>query len=131
QLGCGFTMSPSVTEDNTTPNVYLVEDWDATAAQLRISKLDGPVGAPVLTVGTQIPQSLNSWRFNATRIQTTGGYLPQRQQSAHLVSGTRMMANDSRMQNVVYRNGSLWCAHHVMLATTPTLAGTQVGGGGV
>ena len=130
QLGCGFTMSPSVTEDNTTPNVYLVEDWDATAAQLRITKLSGPVAAPVLTVGTQIPQSVNSWRFNATRIQTSGGYVPQHQQSAHLVSGTRMMANDSRMQNVVFRNGSLWGVHHVMIATTPTAAGVQVGGGG-
>src|SRR6185295_13094588 len=130
QLGCGFTMSPSVTEDNTSANVYLVEDWDTTAAQLRITKLSGPVAAPVLTVGTQIPQSANSWRFNATRIQTSGGYLPQHQQSAHLVSGSRMMANDSRMQNVVYRNGSLWAVHHVMIATTPTAAGIQVGGGG-
>jgi hypothetical protein len=132
QLGCGFTMVPSQTEDNTTPNVYLVEDWDATAAQLRISKLDGPVAAPVLTVGTQIPQSLNSWRFNATRIGTTGGYAPQRVQTSFAVSTTaRMMTNDSRLGNVVYRNGSLWTAHHVMLPTTPTAAGVQVGGGGV
>lgn len=132
QFGCGFTESPSITEDNTTPNVYLVSDWDATAAQLRISKISGPVGAPVLTVGTQIPQSLNSWRFNATRIGTTGGYNPQKDTATYTVNTTaRMMANDSRMQNVVLRNGNLWCVHHVMVATTPTPAGTQVGGGGV
>jgi hypothetical protein len=131
QLGCGFTMSPSITEDNTTANAYLVEDWDSTAAQLRITKLSGPVAAPVLTVGTQIPQSANSWRFNATRIGTTGGYNPQRDTTTYTVNTTaRMMANDSRMQNVILRNGSLWCVHHVMVATVPTLAGVQVGGGG-
>jgi hypothetical protein len=127
-LGCGFTMSPSVSEDNTSSTAYLVEDWFSQFGQLRVSKITGTAAAPVLTVGTQFPQSTHSWRFNATRIQTSGGYLPQKQQSAYLVSGTRMMANDSRMQNVVLRNGSLWCVHHVMVATTPTLAGTAVGG---
>ena len=38
------------------------------------------------------------------------------------------MANDSRMQNAVLRNGTLWCAHTVMLAATPTAAGVGVGG---
>jgi hypothetical protein len=131
KLGCGFTMAPAITEDNTTDTEYLVEDWDATAGQLRLSKITGTPSAPVLTVGTQFPQSSNSWRFNAARITTnstqTGGYVPQRQQSANLVSGTRIMANDSRMQNSVLRNGTLWCTHTVMLASTPTAAGTGFG----
>lgn len=127
ELGCGFTMVPTVVEDNTSNTMFLIEDWDATAAQLRISKLTGTPSAPVLTVATQFPQSLNSWRFNAARIATSGGYMPQRQQAAHLSSGQRIMANDSRVQNAVLRNGSLWTAHHVMVAATPTAAGTQVG----
>ena len=132
QLGCGFTMAPAVSEDNTSTTVYMAEDWDSTAAQLRLSKITGAVGSPVLTVGTQIPQSPNSWRFNATRIGTTGGYVPQRDTSTYTVNTTaRMMANDSRLGTApVFRNGSLWCAHHVMLPTVPTPAGTQVGGGG-
>lgn len=128
ELGCGFTMAPSVNEDNATTTDYLVEDWDSTAAQLRLSKLTGTPAAPVLTVATQFPQSPNSWRFNAARIGTTGGYTPQKQQSAYLTSGTRIMANDSRIQNAVLRNGSLWTTHHVMLAATATPAGTTVGG---
>lgn len=127
QLGCGFTMAPAVTEDNTTDTVYLVEDWDSTLAQLRLSKITGTPSTPVLTVGTQFPQSPNSWRFNATRIGTTGGYTPQRQQSLHATSGTRIMSNDSRIQNSVFRNGALWTAHTVMLSTTPQSAGTTVG----
>jgi hypothetical protein len=130
ELACGFTMAPATTEDNTTNTEYLVEDWDSTAAQLRLSKITGTAAAPVLTVATQFPQSPNSWRFNAARIGTTGGYAPQRQQSAHLTSGSRIMTNDSRIQNAVFRNGSLWTTHTVMLSTVPQPAGTDVGGAG-
>jgi hypothetical protein len=132
QLGCGFTMAPAITEDNTTDTEYLVEDWDNIAGQLRLSKITGTPSTPAITLGIQFPQSLNSWQFNAARITTagtqSGGYLPQRQQSAHLVSGTRVMANDSRIQNLVLRNGKLWTTHTVMLASTPTAAGTGFGG---
>lgn len=129
QLGCGFTMAPTIVEDNTSDTAYLIEDWDSQFGQLRISKLTGTPSAPVLTVGTQFPQSPNSWRFNALRIgPASGGYMPQRQQAANLPSGTRIMANDSRMQNAVLRNGTLWCAHTVMLAATATPAGVSVGG---
>ncbi|HTH50732.1 MAG TPA: hypothetical protein VL501_02290, partial [Pyrinomonadaceae bacterium] len=127
-LSCGFTMAPAVTEDNTTDTEYIVEDWDAQFGQLRMSKLTGTPASPVLTVGTSFPQSTQSWRFSAARIGTTGGYAPQRQQSAHLVSGTRIQTNDSRIQNVVLRNGSLWTTHTVMLSTLPQPAGTQIGG---
>ncbi len=133
QLGCGFTMAPTLVEDNTTDEVYMVEDWDNIAGQLRLSKVTGTPAAPVLTVGTQFPQSTNSWMFNAARITTagtqSGGYLPQRQLAANLPSGTRIMANDSRIQNSVLRNGSLWCTHTVMLAATPTAAGSGYGTG--
>ncbi|MCA1594684.1 MAG: hypothetical protein LC754_19050, partial [Acidobacteria bacterium] len=130
ELGCGFTMAPAITEDNTTDTEYLIEDWDSQAAQLRMSKLTGTAAAPVLTVATQFPQSTQSWRFDARRIGTTGGYVPQKQQSAFLTSGTRIMANDSRIQNAVLRGGTLWTTHTVMLASTPTPAGTAVGGAG-
>src|SRR5204862_7736432 len=107
QLGCGFTMAPAITEDNTTDTDYMVEDWDSTAAQLRLSKITGTPSTPVVTVGTQFPQSTNSWRFDARRIGTTGGVVPRRQPAADLVSCTRMMANDSRSQHPGPRPGSL------------------------
>jgi hypothetical protein len=125
QLGCGFTMSPTVVEDNTTETVYLVEDWDSIAGQLRVSKVTGTPDAPVLTVGTQFPQSTENWRFNAGRIGTTGGYVPQRDQINYAVStGSRIMANDSRINNAVLRNGSLWTSHHVMVGAAPAPPGT-------
>src|SRR3954447_9025670 len=130
-LSCGFTLAPAVTEDNTTDTEYLVEDWDDNAGQLRLSKLTGTGAAPVLTVGTQFPQAVNGWVGSAARIipagTQSGGYLPQRQQSANLVSGSRIMANDARMQNSVYRAGTLWSTHTVMLAATPTAAPATFG----
>ncbi|HUR79633.1 MAG TPA: IPT/TIG domain-containing protein [Thermoanaerobaculia bacterium] len=139
ELGCGFTMAPAITEDNTTDTEYLVEDWDSQFGQLRVSKITGTPSAPVIASGTQFPQSANSWRFNASRISnantiapggtvtSSGGYIPQRQQSAHLVSGTRIAGNDSRIQNAVLRNGKLWAAHTVMLSATAQAAGTAIG----
>jgi hypothetical protein len=128
QLGCGFTMAPAITEDNTTDTEYLVEDWDSTAAQLRLSKLTGTPAAPVITVGTQFPQSTNSWRFDARRISTSGGYMPQRENAIYAANSQRIMANDSRIQNAVLRGGSLWTTHTVMLSGTPQLAGVCIGG---
>ncbi len=129
ELGCGFTMVPHVDENNTNGNQYLIEDWDSTAAQLRITTISGTAAAPVLTVGTQFPQSPNSWRFDARIIGTSGGYVHQRQQNIYALSGNRVAGNDSRIQNAVLRNGSLWTTHHVMLPTIPTLAGSPASTG--
>jgi len=65
EFSCGFTMAPTVVEDNTTESMYTVENWNSTSAQLRINKITGTPSAPVLTVGTQFPQGTRSWRFNA------------------------------------------------------------------
>ncbi|HZI17630.1 MAG TPA: hypothetical protein VEY09_03455 [Pyrinomonadaceae bacterium] len=127
-LGCGFTMSPTVVEDNTTETVYLVENWNATNGLLRLSKITGTPDVPILTIGTQFPQSPENWRTNAARIGTTGGYVPQRDQVSYAVStGSRIMANDARINNAVLRNGSLWTSHHVMVGATPNPPGTVYG----
>ncbi|HEX8072421.1 MAG TPA: lamin tail domain-containing protein, partial [Pyrinomonadaceae bacterium] len=128
KLGCGFTMAPTVNEENTTPVMYMAEDWDSQDAQLRLTKITGTPSAPVLTVGTQFPQSPFSWRFNAARIATSGGYAPQKDSLTFTPSTQRLMTNDSRIQNAVLRNGALWTTHTVMLAATPTPAGVAVGG---
>jgi hypothetical protein len=127
-LGCGFTMVPAVSEDNLSNDTYITEDWFDTFGQLRLSRISGTSAAPVLTVGYQFPQSPYAWRFNSSLISGSGGYAPQRQQNIYLPSGTRITANDSRIQNAVFRNGSLWTTHHVMLARLQTPAGTAVGG---
>jgi hypothetical protein len=126
-ISCGATYVPAITEDNTTETLYLVEDWDSPGGQLRVSKITGTPAAPSMTAGTQFPQSPNSWRGNALIVGTTRGYIPQRDAGYALNTTRRIVGNDSRVQNAVLRNGSLWTTHHVMLPTTPLPAGTPVG----
>lgn len=128
EISCGFTFVPAITEDNTTEVEYITEDWDSGFGQLRMTRVEGPAAAPVIVVGYQFPQSPYSWRFNSALISGSGGYLPQRQQNVYAPSGNRPTANDSRIQNAVYRNGSFWTTHTVMLARTQTAAGFGVGG---
>src|SRR3712207_4079960 len=113
-----FRSVPAITEDNTTNDHYIVEDWNSTAGQLRMSRVTGTQAAATLVVGYQFPQSQYSWRFNSPLIAGSGGYLPQRQQNVLAPSGNRPTANDSRIQNAVLRNGTLWTTHTVMLART-------------
>jgi hypothetical protein len=129
-IGCGFTYVPAITEDNLTNDEYVVEDWDSQSGQLRMTKVTGTQATPALTVGYQFPQSPYSWRFNSSLISGSGGYAPQRQQNVFLPSGTRPTTNDSRIQNAVLRNGSLWTTHGVGLARLQTPAGIAVGGTG-
>ncbi|HBB86576.1 MAG TPA: hypothetical protein DC047_03055 [Blastocatellia bacterium] len=129
-LGCGFTLVPAITEDNTTNDEYIVEDWDPQFGQLRMTRVTGTLVTPTLTVGYQFPQSPYAWKFNGSSISGSGGYMPERQQNAFLVSGNRPTANDSRIQNAVLRNGSFWTTHHVFLARTQTPASIGVGGSG-
>ena len=126
-LGCGFTYVPAITETNAGTDHYIVEDWDSTAGQLRMTRVTGPTEGPTLVVGYQFPQSPYSWRFNSSLISGSGGYLPQRQQNIYLPSGTRPTANDSRIQNAVLRNGTFWTTHAVFIARTLTAAGTGFG----
>jgi MYXO-CTERM domain-containing protein len=138
ELACAFVPAPALTEDNTTDTEYLVEIWDPTAAQLRVSKITGTAASPAFTAGTQLPQSTQSWRHDAARIGTTnggggtqsGGYAPQRQQSANTTYTQRIMVLDSRVGNAVLRNGKLWCTQTVMLASASQSAGTAIGGAG-
>ncbi|MEY2550640.1 MAG: hypothetical protein QOG12_784 [Verrucomicrobiota bacterium] len=124
-LGCGLAMAPATTEDNTTETLFLTEDWDSTAGQLRLSKITGTPSAPVLTVGFQFPQAPNSWRFDSPTIGTSGGYVLQRKQDAYLAADEKVATSDTRIQNAVLRNGSLWAVQHVLLPSVPTAAGTE------
>ncbi|HXG47945.1 MAG TPA: Calx-beta domain-containing protein, partial [Methylomirabilota bacterium] len=117
----GFTMVPAITMDPTYPVMHLVEvenlvlNYTTTSRRLRLSTITGPVGAEVLTLGTGYTTDTNVWASAAPFDPFLGGF-GQQLGSAFLIDH-----NDSRVQNVVYRNGSLWAVHHVHLpANLPT-----------
>jgi len=105
----GFTDYPAVTHDNTLATEYLVRNWDGPSGTLRLSTITGSVGAEVLTVGVAFPQAANAWQDSGAE-----NFAPQ------LGSTARIDLDDDRIENCVYRNGSLWAAQTVFLPATGT-----------
>ena len=119
----GFTMCPTMTYDNSLSTMHLVEvdnlinNFSGESSRLRLSTITGPVGAEVLTMGSGFTTNVSQW---ASSDPYFGGIAQQ------LDGFFGIANNDSRIQNVVYRNGSLWCAHTVMLpAGIPTHSAVQ------
>ncbi len=117
---CAFTQTPALTYDNTLNTLYMVEDWDSHT-KLRISSITGTAAAPVYSTShplTTAVTAANSWTFGPS-----GGndFAPQ------LGSTNKIQTNDSRIQSVVYRLGSLWAAHTIFLPNTaaPTRSSIQ------
>lgn len=105
----GFSMVPAATYDHTVNTMYLLESRpnDGPRSLLRLSSITGPVGGEVLNFGEKAYyRDDDYWEWS-----NTGGrnFAPQ------LGSAIGITTNDSRMQNVVYRNGSLWATHTVFL----------------
>src|SRR5207249_2002902 len=119
--GIGLTQTPSITYDNTISTIYLVQDFNGNSGGsgfIRLYTITGPVGAEVLNFATPetavLTSTPNPW--DSSHPIVNGGFVPQN--PAPLTTAqfsTRIMNNDSRIQNVVYRNGTLWFVHTVFL----------------
>ena len=113
----GFTQFPAVTYDNQITTEYLLELWNGSIGQLRLSTVTGAVGNEVLTVGVAFPSTGAIW-------QESGGvtnFAPQ------LGSVLKIDLDDTRILNCVYRNGAVWAAQTVYLpgTGTPTRSAAQ------
>lgn len=114
----GGTHAPSVVMDSSTNNIFLVQDFLGNSGglgSLTLWKIQGSLANPSLTYIGQ-PSTGNTWNQ----------YVGIQDWAPQLNSTNKIWNNDSKMQNVVYRNGSLWCAQHVFLpATNPTHTAVQ------
>jgi hypothetical protein len=114
----GGVIVPAVTYDNSLATLYLLQDWNGNtggAGYLKLRSITGSVGAEALNA-LSYPSTLNTWYYTGG----TGDFAPQ------LGSAQKIQNNDSRMQNVNYRNGSLWATHTVFLpAVGSTRAAVQ------
>lgn len=114
-----FTLVPSVTLDPDAEDIYLVSNGGGNSngmGYLRMYNLSGETGNEVLNfIGyTGIPYPWESWVGNS------GNFAPQ------LGSDERINSGDARIQNVIYRHGKIWCAHHVFLPVDePTRSAIQ------
>jgi hypothetical protein len=105
----GFTDYPAVTHDNTIPIEYLVRNWNGPGGTLRISTISGSVGSEVLRTGVAFPKATRAWQDSAAE-----NFAPQ------LGSSALIDTDDDRIENCVYRNGSLWAAQTVYFPATGT-----------
>jgi len=112
----GFTLIPAVTHDNELSTMYMVQVdnlinflFPLGVNRLQISTITGPVGSEVLELAAAYTPSVDWW-WALDFFFLIGGSGPQ------LGGGFfGIDLGDSRIQNVVYRNGSLWCTHNIYL----------------
>jgi hypothetical protein len=109
QDASGHSQTPALTYDNALSTMYIIENWNGNSSgsgSLRLSTITGAVGSEVLTLGIAFPSTPNPWD---SAPPGGGDFAPQ------LGSSQRIVAGDADVQNVVYRNGSLWCTQTVFL----------------
>jgi len=108
----GFTQVPALTYDMTQNDLYLLEAYIPSLPQLQLRKISGALGSEAITtVGFPLA---GSWNFQPP----TADHAPQ------LGATEKIATNDARIQNLVFRNGTLWASHTVFF-TTPDRASVQ------
>jgi subtilisin-like proprotein convertase family protein len=120
-LNVDTILVPAITYDKTAATLYFLQLWNGNtggAGYLRLCSLTGPPGTETYNYNIAFPMSPSPWA--STGQFSKGGNLPQ------LGSTARIDASDDCIQNVVYRNGSLWCTQTVFTPTSnPTNAQVQ------
>lgn len=103
-----FTLVPSITYDPNEEDMYLISTSNGNSGgygYIKKFKLSGDVNDPVFeyegAIGVPEP-----WENSAGNY---GNFLPQ------LGSSELINSVDSRMENVIFRNGKLWAVHHIFL----------------
>jgi outer membrane protein assembly factor BamB len=117
---CGGTQVPALTYDFSQNDLYLLQRWNSGAGALRLYKISGAVGAPTIT--PLLPLVFGPAWADSEPTGPGADFAPQ----PASCGGMKIQTNDSRIQNVIWRNGRLWAAHTVFLPSgSPTRAAVQ------
>ena len=108
-VAAGASLTPAVTYDATANVVYLLRNRDGNVdgkGFLDLYAISGSVGSETLSKVNEV--SVNqTWNLR--------GYADRRDFAPQLGSSHTIQTDDARIQNVVYRNGSLWAVQTVFL----------------
>ena len=107
--GVGTTIFPATTYSASEQTQYLVNRFNETNGALAIYSISGTVAMPSFNILNLNPVSPIPWAHFGGMIGFD--FAPQAGSFSRIDNG------DSRMQSVVFRNGSLWCAHTIFYPT--------------
>lgn len=99
--GMGGTIVPAVSPDNSTGPLNLISNWNGNSGGsgfLRLFTITGTPAAPFFAATAIFPAVTSTWATVAS-----SNFAPQNT-VANLIA-----AGDARIQNAVFRGGSLWC----------------------
>ncbi len=117
---CGGSQVPALTYDFTQNDLYLVQRWSSGAGALRLYRIAGPVNAPTIT--PLLPLVFGPPWADSEPTGPGADFGPQ----PAACGGMKIQTNDSRIQNVIWRNGRLWTTHTVFLPqSSPNRASVQ------
>ncbi len=114
----GTTIFPATTYSPSEQTQYLVNRFNETNGALRIHTISGPVANPGFLATSLLPVSPIPWAHFGGMIGFD--FAPQAGSFSRIDNG------DSRMQSVVFRNGSLWCTHTIFYPTGNSAARSAV-----
>ena len=127
----GATHVPAATYDFTIDELYLLNRWNSGAGALRLFVISGAIGSEVLTplgfpLGPAWSNSAPGSLDFAPQSQAGPGCFDELG-ATPLCPDCKFQTNDSRVQNLVYRDGSLWTAHTVFYPSggAPTRSSIQ------
>ncbi len=116
----GFTLVPAFTYDTNEEDIYLVNNAGGNVGgkgYLNLWKVTGPSGFE-LVEDLGLIEIADPWDNGS--YANGGNFAPQ------LGSDQKINTVDARMENMVYRNGKLWCTHHIYLPVeNPTRCSVQ------
>ncbi len=115
--GTGATQVPAVTYDTNVSTLYFVQEFATNSfgsGVLKVYSMTGAFGSEVITNAFYFPTAI-PWNPQGPLIN----FAPQSG------SSNKIHVGDSRVHRVVYRNGSLWCAHTVFPTNAPARSAIQ------
>ncbi len=118
-----FSICPALTYSATEPTMFLMETYHNYAGQLQEWEITGPVNAPVMSkIGW--PTTSTKWSGSSYANNTTGT-LPGSDFAPQVGTTHKLQTNDDRINNLVFRNGTLWTSQTVFLPYSATANPTR------
>ena len=125
QQANSFSICPALTYDSLEANLYAGEIYNNANGRLQLWKISGTTSSPSMSqVGW--PTSSTAWCSSSYANNPYTSSTPPGSDFAPQLGTTRkLQTNDDRINNFVFRNGTLWTSHSVFLPYSATVNPTR------